>query len=80
MATVSLASDNSIPHGEGRPESYKSAPMCDYARPYDLAREVALHLYWKKWLRQHERSLQQDRIERTRSQFDASEDDLTCFN
>src|SRR5256714_4089846 len=43
--------------------------MCDRARPYDLAREVALHLYWKKWLRQHERSLQQDRIERTRSQL-----------
>jgi hypothetical protein len=33
--------------------------MCDRARPYDLAREVALRLYWKKWLRQDERSLQQ---------------------
>src|SRR5437667_6108213 len=43
--------------------------MCDRTRPYDLAREVALHLYWKKWLRQHERSLQQERIERMRSQL-----------
>jgi len=33
--------------------SYKPAPTCDRWRTCDLAMEMALHLYWKKWLRQY---------------------------
>src|SRR3979411_2520206 len=53
----------------GPAESYESAPTCDHFCPYNLATSMNLHLYWRKWLRQHERSPQLKRIERARSQL-----------
>src|SRR5256714_1853578 len=63
------------------PASYKPAPTCDRWRTYNLAMEMALYLYWKKWLRQHGRSPQPESIGHLRKEpIDESEDDLTCFN
>src|SRR5437588_651946 len=63
------------------PVTYKPAPTCDRWRTYDLAMEMALHLYWKKWLRQDGRSSQPESIGHMRKEpIDESEDDLTCLN
>jgi hypothetical protein len=60
--TLAFQKSMPLPFSRTPPETYESVPMCEHARPYDLAREVALHLHWKKEVRRHESS------ERTRSQ------------